>query len=68
MFWKENLVTYLFREAPNTIENWQPEITNSFIINSEANSKYINDYIEATNNYFESLKRMSYSIRNFNTF
>ncbi|XMB85310.1 ISL3 family transposase [Mycoplasmatota bacterium WC44] len=57
-----------FREAANTIENWLPEIVNSFMIDPTTNKKYSNGFIEGTNNYIKSIKRISYGIKTFDLF
>ena len=57
-----------FNDASSTIENWLPEIVNSFIINPVTGKRYSNAYIEGTNNYIKAFKRISFGIPNFNHF
>lgn len=57
-----------FRDAAQTIENWLPEITNSFMINPVTGTKYSNAFIEGVNNYIKVIKRLSFGIPTFSTF
>jgi transposase len=54
-----------FREAASSIHNWLPEISNSFMINPDTNSKYSNAFIEGMNNFIKVIKRVSYGLPNF---
>lgn len=59
------------QELAHMFMNWKKEIANSLYLTLEKNERkirYTNGFIEGTNNYIKTFRRMCFNIRNFERF
>lgn len=61
----KNKNIYPLKQAVNTIEEWEPQIINSFIISEEIGGNITNGSVEAKNNMIKTIIKNSNGIKNF---